>query len=339
MAQTTSRDVFVEKVCRLRAAYQARRDSTNLVPPAGRPVLEQDVDVVDGIVYHTYWYERTGDDGSDGAGGGCQVIRLADIPDRLSGAILRLERNLPALDADGDYEVTGDDIRRLVNPPPLPGFEDDSEDVSAALASLPEIEVDRAEHFLKRCKYATEVQNLLACQGGSCPGVPRSANVVRLLGKSPDGELVFEKLAPRYVLAAVHPLSKYKTWILQLIEGLRCLHSMGIVHRDLRIDNLVFSRDASRLLLCDLESRWGNRLAPEVSRRPVLDAGWTEKSDIYDVGVTIKGMIYGNTPITNLVEWPVPPPLDTIVASCTRIRTDERPTLDELYRMLENMEV
>ncbi len=339
MLQTDLQDVFMEEVRRLRAAYETQRDSTNLVPPTGRPILEQDVDVVDGIVYHTYWYERASDNGPDSTGEEYQVIRLADIPGMLSGAILRLERNLPALDASGDYEIIGDDIHRLINPPPLPDFEDDSEDISVALASLPEIEVNHTEHFLKKGKYAAEVQNLLACQGGSCPGIPKSANVTQLLGKSPNNELVFEKFAPRYVLAAVHPLSTYKSWILQLIEGLRCLHSMNIVHRDLRIDNLVFSRDSSRLLICDLESRWGNRLAPEISRRPVLDAGWTRKSDIYDLGITIKGMIYGNTPITNLVEWYVPSPLDTIVASCTRIQPEDRPTLDEVYHMVENMEV
>ncbi|KAJ5456226.1 hypothetical protein N7530_011500 [Penicillium desertorum] len=49
-----------------------------------------------------------------------------------------------------------------------------------------------------------------------------------------------------------------------------------------------FSSDTSRVLICDLEGRWGNRLAPEVSREPVLHAGWTEKSDIHDLGYLIK---------------------------------------------------
>lgn len=70
-----------------------------------------------------------------------------------------------------------------------------------------------------------------------------------------------------------------------------------------------------------------------------MEAGWTEKSDIYDLGYVIKGMIYGNTPITNLVEWDVPPPLDIVVESCIRISTGERPSLDELYAMVDRIEV
>ncbi|KAK0713591.1 hypothetical protein B0T26DRAFT_753681 [Lasiosphaeria miniovina] len=185
---------FMVAVRRLRAAYPELRDATNLVPPAGRYVLWNDMDTVDGTVYHTYWYENTLD--IDGLGESCRVIRFADIPGTLSGDVLGLKRKLPPLEAEGDYII----------------------DVSAALISLPVIAVDVLEHF-KKCKYATETHNLLACQGGSCPGVPKSAHVVQLLGRSPDGELVFEQFA-RHLLAAVHPLAKCKAWILQLIDGL-----------------------------------------------------------------------------------------------------------------------
>lgn len=197
------------------------------------------------------------------------------------------------------------------------------------------MQVDPNKHFVKKSKYISEIQNLLKCQGGSCSGVSKSAHIIQLLGKSPNGELVFEKFNPRYILAAVYSLPVYKTWILQIVDGLRCLHSLTIVHRDLRIDNLVFAADTSRLLICDLESRSGNRLAPEISRQPILNAGWTEKSDIYDLGYVIKGMIYGNAP---MVEWPIPPPLDAIVTSCTHISPKERPSLDELFAMVSKME-
>lgn len=332
MSQTSGQDPFVEEVRRLRAAYEKQREATRLVPPAGRPVLDLEIDVVDRVTRYTYWYERDHDAAAEP-----QVVRIADLPGTLSGAILRLEGNLPP--RRDSYEIIGDDVRPLASPPPLPDFQDDSEDISDALAALPGVAVDLDRHFVKKGKYASEIRNLLACQGGSCPGTPKSPHVVQLLGKSSRGELVFEKLAPRYVLAAVHPLAAYQAWILQLVDGLRCLHSLDIVHRDLRIDNLVFSNDGARLVVCDLESRWGNRLAPEVTRLHTLEGNWTKASDIYDLGAVIKGMVYGNTPITNLVEWQVPSPLNRIVEACTRTLPSERPSLDEVYAMVAGMQV
>ena len=83
-----------------------------------------------------------------------------------------------------------------------------------------------------------------------------------------------------------------------------------------------------------------NRLAPGGSRHPhVLQAGWTEKSDVYNLGYVVKGMIYGNVPITYLVEWDVPLPLRAFVESCVRVSAQERPSLDELYAMMERIEV
>ncbi|MCJ1329841.1 hypothetical protein MMC10_006522 [Thelotrema lepadinum] len=338
MSQILLQDTFIQEVHRLRSVYSKQRDSTNLVPPSGRPVLDLSTDVVDGNVYHTYWFEC--DDRAQEGQDNYQAIRIADIPGTLSGAILRLKRNLPPLDAEVDYEIIGDKICQLAQSLPLPDIDDDdAEDVSQVLASLPRVAVDPKKHFVKQPKYTSEIQNLLLCQGGSCPGVPKSAHVVQLLGKSADGKLVFEKFNSRYVLAVMRPISVYKAWILQLIDGLRCLHALGIVHRDLRIDNLLFTSDNSRLLICDLESRWGNRLAPEISLDPILDAGWTEKSDVYDLGYVIKGLIYGNAPITNLVEWDVPPPLNVVVESCVRVSADERPSLDELRAMVDQIEV
>lgn len=326
MSQSPPNDPLTPEIQRLRADYEAKRAQSNLVPTAGPRIMDLSLGVVDGVSSYTYWYEPSG-----------QCIRLADIPGTLSGDVLRLQRNLPVL--DGDHEIIADQIRPLKNAPPLPEPDDDSEELGPVLASLPVVEVDFSKHFVKEGKYKSEIRNLLKCQGGSCPGVPKSSHIIQLLKKSPDGKLVFKKFKPRYFLVYIYPLAAYKDWSLQIISGLKCLHSLGIVHRDLRIDNVDFSSDTSRVLICDLESRWGNRLAPEFSREPVLDAGWTEKSDIYDLGYLIKGMIYGNVPITNAVEWPVPPPLDAVVEACIRNRPEERPSLDELYAMVDKIKM
>ncbi|CDM35833.1 hypothetical protein DTO013E5_5355 [Penicillium roqueforti] len=321
-----SPDIFTQEIQRLRADYEEKKDRSNLGLGGDRQIIDLSLETVDGVFCYTYWYEG-------------QCIRLGDIPGTISGDILRLDRNLPVSVDNGDYEIIGDQIRQLKNVPPLPEHDDDSEELDTILALLPIVEVDSDKHFVKEGKYKSEIKNLLKCQGGSCPGVPKSSHIIQLLGRSPDGELVFEKFKPRYVLANIYPLATYKDWILQIISGLRMLHSLGIIHRDLRIDNIVFSSDMSRLLICDLESRWGNRLAPEVSREPVLDSGWTEKSDIYDLGYLIKGMIYGNVPFTNAVEWHVPAPLVAVVEACTRNRPEGRPGLYELHAMVDGIEI
>lgn len=180
MNQAQPQDVFMQEVCHLRAVYEKQRASTNLVPPAGRPVFDLSMDVVGGIVFYTYFYECN--DGSPGAQKQYQAIRLTGIPGTHSGAILRLERNLPILDSSLNYEIFSDEIRQLEQAQlPLPrngDDDDDSENVDEALATLPEMQVDLNKHFVKKSKYISEIQNLLKCQGGSCPGVPKSADII-----------------------------------------------------------------------------------------------------------------------------------------------------------------
>ena len=346
--QTAPEDDFTKEVRRLREDYQKKRDESNLIRSAGRSMVDFSVDWIHGVYCYTYWYTKdNGKDSNDkdeGSQENLQCIRLFDKSGTLANDILRLDKNLPTLVLNGNYEILGDEIRVLETVPALPPpLEDDSEDLSAALVSLPVVEPDSSKHFLKAGKYVSEIQNLLKCQGGSCPGTPVSPHIIQLLGKSPDGKLVFNKLNTRAVLTFIHPLKKYKAWILQVISGLKVLHLLGIIHRDLGIDNTVFSVGDSyhSAFIIDLESRWGNQQAPEVSHELSMNAGWTEKSDIYDLGYLIKGMVYGSPPVTGAVEleWAIPTPLDAIVEACTRKVPEQRPSLDELYTMVDRIEI
>ncbi|KAJ5159102.1 uncharacterized protein N7500_008753 [Penicillium coprophilum] len=306
----------------------ALRNRSNLCAPSGKLAYEVLSERVGGRVIESFWYEDEQDEAAFGT-----FVRLVYIPGSLSGDILRLRRDLPLI--KGHFEINGDVIRQITNPPQPPNREEDSEDLTPILARLPEIEVDPLRHFTKKGKYRSEVENLLKCQGGSCPGTPLSPHIIQLLGKSPVGELVFEKLDPRYfALGRFCSIAIYKKWILHIITALKVLHSLGIVYRDLHIDNLLFSRDGQTLVLADLEGRWGRRSAPEIVLEDTLNSNWTEKSDIYDIGIVIKCIIYANIPMTSEVEWPIPPPFDRIVGACTRTNSAERPDLSELEAML-----
>jgi hypothetical protein len=305
------------------------RKGTNICPPRGKFAFEVLTERIDGHTAESFWYEESAD--------GYQYVRLFDIPGTLSGDILRLRQNLP--DIKGDFEIHGETVRLIEAAPLPPEREDDTEDISLQLLLLPEVQVDEAQHHVKKGKYLSEVNNLLKCQSGSCSGARKSSHIIHLLGKSSKGELVFEKLLPRFlVLPRYCSVAIYKRWVQHMVAGLRCLHSLGIIHRDLHIENLLFTADGQNLVLGDVEGRWGQRSAPEISREDTLDAGWTEKSDIYDIGVCIKCIIYANIPVTSQVEWPIPPPFDRIVEACLRKDPLERPTLDELEAMLEEIE-
>ncbi|KAG7286493.1 hypothetical protein NEMBOFW57_008804 [Staphylotrichum longicolle] len=180
-------DAFSQQVLRLRAAYQRKRQGTKLFPPIGQPVLE--MELVRGTPPSMrIWYE-------DGTELG-RHVHLFDLPGTLSGDILRLERDLPS------------------------PVEDHFEDISDLVAKLPVVEVNPDAHFVKKGKYRSEIENLLLCQGGACPGTPVSPHLIRLLGASPDGELVFEKLSTRAsTLGRFSSLRVYRTWILGLIHA------------------------------------------------------------------------------------------------------------------------
>lgn len=181
-SSTSVEDTFCQEVTRLRAKYQVKRQKSNAFPPAGRPIL--DMELVSGKEPAVgIWYDNGTELG--------QYVRLFDLPDTLSGNILRLEHALPAM--EGHFEIKGDIIcsldECLNHPAPV---EDDFEDVSDLVSKLPVVAVDSSKHFTKKGKYRSEIENLLKCQGGSCPGAIFSPYLLRLLGASPDGQLVFE---------------------------------------------------------------------------------------------------------------------------------------------------
>jgi len=313
---------FAQQVQALRHEYRLLRDNHDFIGLDNSLIDESNGERINGRVTESFWLKSG------------NFLRLVDIPDTLSGDILRLKQALPQI--EGNFEINGNEITKIEAIPPRPIHDDDTEDITDELASLPTIDVDEDKHHLKKGKYKSEIQTLLKCQGGSCPGRSLSPHLITLLGKSKDGELVFEKLSPQYpILFEFCSVAIYKRWIQHLVEGLGALHSIGIVHRDIHTGNVLFIEDGQKLVLADLECRWGQRNAPEIAWDDGIDPGWTVESDIYDIGTLIRWMIYANAPITKRVEWPVPAPFDEIADAYQRTDPQARPTSDEISAMLD----
>lgn len=318
---------FYSLICSLRNDAEEKMAATQLFPPAGPRPRELLWDPARQC--GTIWYERNK--------WGIKGIRLFDKPQTLSGDILRLNK-APPLQA-GFLDINGNDVTKIACPSsPLDSIDDDDEDVHDLLSNLSTITYKPQLHFAKRSTYRSEITNLLHCQGGRCPGTPLSPHIVQLLGIDSKHRLLFKKMAPwRSLERRIRSVTAYKRSILQIISGLEALHSIGIVHRDFRLENLLFDEEEQRVVICDLESRWGNRLAPELHGRYGVEDVWTAQTDIFDLGLCIRNLIYMKNLIFPTVELPLPAPFDKLVEACTRRKPEDRPSLNELRSMVEHI--
>ncbi|KAK2765570.1 hypothetical protein FQN54_008424 [Arachnomyces sp. PD_36] len=326
---------FTKELGALRKQYEELRAHTNLTRFCGRPMISSYRDTVNGREYHVFRY----DDGSQYG----QCIRIADFPGSLAGSILRLHKRIPAV--DGDHEIVKNEVIPLPQGhPPLCKTETPCapEDLTDVLALLSVIDpVDLSVHTIKhKCEVRrAEIVYHLKCQRGSCPGSPISPYISRLLGKTPDGHLVFERLLPGVSFKAFTELRDLRRFLLHLISGLKVLHSLGILQRNLGHSSLFvrFPGGKPELVIGDLGSRYPNTEAPEFPTAGPLPDEFTEKSDIYDIGDVIKYMVYCEPAITNVAQGKVPAPLQTIVEACQQVNPDLRPGLGSLQQMVENI--
>jgi len=222
-------------------------------------------------------------------------VKLVGIPGTLAGDILRLKSDL---------------------------------DFSEEVAKLPLIAFDPEKHFKKSTTYKQEIRYLLQCRG--------SPRIVQLLGRTEEGALVFPKFKRSFMETLLSNkdqgrMQNIRRWMVEVIDGVACLHSLGIIHRDLNI------LESDPLVICDLQC-----LHSTYHCQPFeIDGGdygnFSFASDVFALGALLWESCFYNAPYSRdiLLDNPPPPPFRDIFVACTQEKPEDRSTLTQLRVMYE----
>lgn len=237
------------------------------------------------------------------------------------------------------------------------------EDVAIKLLEKPENDIDRAQlmeqqfqqevMMLARLKHPNIVRFIGAC---------RKPMVWCIVTEYAKGGSVRQFLTKRQNRSV--PLKLAVKQALDVARGMEYVHALGLIHRDLKSDNLLISADKS-IKIADFgvarievqtegmtpetgTYRW---MAPEmIQHRP-----YTQKVDVYSFGIVLWELITGMLPFQNMtavqaafavvnkgVRPTIPndclPVLGEIMVRCWDGNSDVRPPFTEVVKMLEHAE-
>jgi len=203
-------------------------------------------------------------------------------------------------------------------------------------------------------------------------------NIVRYYGCTEDKEKNTLNIFMEYVTGGTinHYIKRFKTlprdtvrqWAFQIVSGIRYLHGRGIVHRDIKGDNILVTMEGIVKLAdfgcskqiddvcsgshgCKTMVGTPYWMAPEVIKSEALGKGYGTKSDVWSVACTIVEMVTGKPPwpecgsmwaavykIANSKGLPTEIPKDLgedmmdFLEKCFARDPDQRPSAEELLQ-------
>ncbi|KAE8126006.1 hypothetical protein FH972_020763 [Carpinus fangiana] len=237
------------------------------------------------------------------------------------------------------------------------------EDVAIKILERPENDPEKAQ--LMEQQFQQEVKMLATLKHPNIVrfiGACRKPMVWCIVTEYAKGGSVRQFLMKRQNRAV--PLKLAVKQALDVARGMAYVHGPGLIHRDLKSDNLLINADKS-IKIADFgvarievqtegmtpetgTYRW---MAPEmIQHRP-----YTQKVDVYSFGIVLWELITGNLPFQNMtavqaafavvnkgVRPTIPhdclPILSEIMTRCWDANPDVRPPFAEVVKMLENAE-
>lgn len=173
--------------------------------------------------------------------------------------------------------------------------------------------------------------------GIRCENLPEIYDVIRL----EDGQIVFEEYIDGLTVAQALEVGKYryrgaKKVLFGLCQALKVLHDRGLVHRDVKPENVMIGNDG-RVVLIDFDA---SRRVSDAQKDTVIlgtvgyaspeQLGITQsdaRTDIYATGVMLNVMLTGKHPTEMFAKGRG----GRIVRKCTALNPDDR------YRSAEKL--